>query len=41
LNYYPNNHIRFMMNYIFNHTDKAAQIKSNPQYLIARMQLSF
>jgi phosphate-selective porin OprO/OprP len=41
LNYYPNSHIRFMMDYIFNRTDSAAQVKSNPQYLMARMQVSF
>lgn len=41
VNYYPNNNLKFMVNYVFNRTDSAAQIKNNPQYLMMRMQLNF
>ncbi len=41
LNYYPNNHTRLMLNYIYNETDNFSIIRGNPQYLIFRTQVSF
>ncbi len=41
VNYYPNNYVKLMVNYVFNQTDSAAQVKTNPQYLMFRTQISF
>lgn len=41
VNYYPNNNIKLMVNYIFSHLDNSARIHKNPQYLLFRTQLSF
>jgi phosphate-selective porin OprO/OprP len=41
VNYYPNNNLKFMVNYIFNQTDHFAKSRSNPQYLMARVQVIF
>jgi phosphate-selective porin OprO and OprP len=41
INYYPNNNIKLMANYVFNRTDSESEIKQNPQYLMLRTQVSF
>ncbi len=41
LNYYPNNNIKLMANYIFEQTDNNSRVKQNPQYLMFRTQFNF
>ena len=42
VNYYANNHVKFMMNYIFNRLENSTlAYKRNPQYLMFRAQVDF
>lgn len=41
VNYYPNNYIKFMANYILNYTNSAVAPVKDSQYLMFRTQVSF
>jgi phosphate-selective porin OprO/OprP len=41
VNYYPNESVKLMLNYVLNETDSSAAITTNPQYLMFRAQVSF
>jgi phosphate-selective porin OprO/OprP len=42
VNWYPNNHLKFMLNYSLHQLDRhAAYPDSNPQFLLLRMQATY